>query len=200
MTADSGPKLEPMFNGRDLAGWKDAAQNRFWRVENGIVIGENDAKLTGNYLWTEKNYADFAMEFDVRWTGEIDSGVEFRKPSIQLQLGVSRSLKKDMTGCFYIGREGYPDAAQAKEKDKLLKPEGQWNHFRLEARGTTFAAWINGTKAVEYTNAKFVDPAPIGLQIHAGLKMKVEYRDVRVADLPVSAVAPAPAPMRKSGY
>src|SRR5882724_13387026 len=92
----NGPKLAPMFDGTDLAGWKDAAQNKFWRVENGIVIGENDAKLTGNYLWTEKNYTNFAMEFDVRWTGEIDSGVEFRKPSIQLQLGVSRSFKKDM--------------------------------------------------------------------------------------------------------
>jgi len=73
---------------------------------------------------------------------------------------------------------------QAKEKDKLMKPEGQWNHFRLEARGATFTAWINGTKAVEYTNPKFADAAPIGLQIHQGLKMKVEYRNVRLAELP----------------
>jgi hypothetical protein len=178
------PKLEPIFNGHDLTGWKDATNNRFWRAENGVLIGESDAKLAGNYLWTEKNYGDFVLEFDVRWKGEIDSGVEFRKPSIQLQLGVSRSLKRDMSGSFYIGKEGYPPAAQAKDAARLMKPEGEWNTFRLEARGTTFTAWINGTKAVEYTNPKFAAPAPLGLQIHPGLKMKVEYRNLRAADLP----------------
>lgn len=175
--ADS--KLEPIFNGRDLAGWKSTGVNPFWRVEQGVLIGESDEAKTENLLWSEKEYGDFVLEFEVRWTGEIDSGVEFRKPSVQLQLGVSRSLKRDMSGSLYVGRRGYPETGQAKDAAKLMHPVGQWNAFRLEAKGPTFTVWINGQKAVQYTDESFSGAAPLGLQIHGGLKMKVEYRNLR---------------------
>lgn len=186
------PPLEPIFNGRDLAGWKSAGSEKFWRVADGVLIGENDEKMTGNYLWTEKPYGDFILEFDVRWTGEIDSGVELRDPRIQLQLGVSRSLKRDMTGSFYTGGTvRYPEAGQARTAAQLMRPEGQWNTFRLEARGPDFTVWINGQPASRYTDAKFTGTAPLGLQIHAGLKMRVEYRNLRLAVLERAAPRPA---------
>ena len=175
--------LAPIFNGKDLTGWKAPSPNPFWRVEDGALVGENDEKLSGNYLWTEKSYDDFVLEFDVRWMGEIDSGVEFREPRIQLQLGVSRSLKRDMSGSFYVGKPGYPEPGQAKNAAQLMAPEGQWNTFRLQASGSTFTVWINGKKAVEYTNENFPGAGPLGLQIHGGLKMKVEYRNLLAAEL-----------------
>ena len=176
------PKLEPIFNGKDLTGWQSTDMQSFWRVENGVLVGESIGTLKENYLRTEKSYGDFVLEFDVRWTGEIDSGIDFRKPNIQLQLGVSRSLKRDMTGSFYVGKPGYPEVGQAKTAAQLMHPEGQWNTFRLEAKGTTFTVWINGQKAGQYTDEKFAGAAPIGLQIHGGLKMKVEYRNLRLAE------------------
>jgi hypothetical protein len=148
-----------------------------------VLVGENDEKLSGNYLWTEKSYRDFVLEFDVRWTGEVDTGIEFREPKIQMQLGVSRSLKRDMSGSFYVGKPGYPEAGQAKEAAKLMTAPGEWNTFRLKASGATYTVWINGQKASEYTNEGFPGAAPIGLQIHGGLKMKVEYRNLRLAEL-----------------
>jgi len=183
--AESTPdtRLVPIFNGKDLTGWKVSTPNPFWRVENGVLVGENDEKLSGNYLWTEKSYRDFVLEFEVRWTGEVDTGVEFREPKIQMQLGVSRSLKRDMSGSFYVGKPGYPEAGQAKDAAKLMSPQGEWTKFRLEASGPTFTVWINGQKAVTYTNESFPGAAPLGLQIHGGLKMKVEYRNLRAAEL-----------------
>lgn len=177
------PKLESIFNGKDLTGWQSPEMHAFWRVEDGVLIGESNSKLGENYLWTEKSYGDFVLEFEVRWTGEIDSGVEFRKPSMQLQLGVSRSLKRDMTGSFYVGKPGYPEAGQAKTATQLMHPEGQWNKFRLEAKGSTFTVWINGKPASHYTDEKFSGAGPLGLQIHGGLKMKVEYRNIRAIAL-----------------
>ncbi|MDP3070566.1 MAG: DUF1080 domain-containing protein [Opitutaceae bacterium] len=180
-------ELKPIFNGKDLTGFKDAIGNKFWRVENGILICQNDEKLTGNYLETEKEYRDFVMEFDVRWKTEtprgVDTGIDLRKPRIQLQLGVSGSLKVDMSGSFYVGKPGYPEAGQAKEAKKLMKPEGEWNTFRLQAKGDTFTCWINGTKASEYTDPKFPGAASIGLQLHGNVKMKAEYRNIRLAEL-----------------
>jgi hypothetical protein len=182
MWADE-PKLEPIFNGKDLTGWHSPEMNAFWRVEDGVLIGESDAKLGENYLWSEKSYGDFVLEFEVRWKGEIDSGVEIRKPNMQLQLGVSRSLKRDMSGSFYVGKAGYPEAGQAKTAAQLMHPEGQWNTFRLEAKGSSFTVWINGQPASHYIDDKFSSPAPLGLQIHGGVKMKVEYRNIRAAAL-----------------
>lgn len=175
------PVLVPIFNGKDLTGWQSPDMPRFWRVEDGVLVGESVPDLKENYLWTEQSYGDFILEFDVRWTGEIDSGVEIRKPKMQLQLGVSRSLKRDMTGSFYVGN--YPEAGQAKHAAELLHPEGQWNTFRLEARGSTFTVSINGQPATHFTNEKSAGAAPLGLQIHGGLKMKVEYRNLRAAAL-----------------
>jgi hypothetical protein len=182
------PKLAPLFNGKDLTNFKAEESKAFWRVENGVLVGENDAAMKGNYLWTEKEYGDFVIEFDVRWktTTErgVDTGLEMRKPRIQLQLGISGSLRVDMTGSFYTGgKPAYPEIGQAKDAKKLMKPEGEWNTFRIQAKGNTFTCWINGTKASEYTDAKFSGAGPLGLQIHPGVAMKCEYRNVRIAEL-----------------
>lgn len=173
-----------LFNGKDLTGWKTPDPNPFWKAADGVLTGENDAAKKGSMLYTEGSYKDFEFEADARWKGEIDSGFMIRqkvksKPgdNLQLQIGVSRSLKKDMTGSFYVG--GYPEAGQAKEAAKLLK-EGDWNSFRLVVQGDTVTVWINGKQASQYTDARFADAGPIGLQIHPGLDMKVEFRNIRV--------------------
>jgi hypothetical protein len=180
--ADDGD-LEPIFNGKDLSGWQVPDPNPFWRVENGVLIGENDAAMKGHVFYTKKAYKDFILELEARWSGEIDSGIMLRRPELQLQIGISRSLKKDMTCSFYTnGREKYPEAGQAKELEKFLKP-GDWNKIRLQAKGDTFDVWLNGEKVVRYKDPRFPEPYAIGLQIHPGLKMKIEFRNIRLKDL-----------------
>lgn len=179
--AAPGPWVS-LFNGRDLSGWAVPAANPFWRVENGILIGESDDKLTGSMLRTEKKFGDFVLELEARWEGDPDSGVFIREPALQMQIGTSISQKRDLTGSFYFPKEGYPEHAQAKEAAKLLK-RGDWNTIRLEANGSTFKVSINGKPASQVTDAKYAGPGPIALQIHQKLKMKVEFRNIRVAEL-----------------
>ena len=182
------PKLTPLFNGKDLTNFQSDGAAEFWRIENGVLVGENNAALKGHVLWTKKEYRDFVIEFDARWKGTtprgVDTGLEMRKPRIQLQLGVSGSLRVDMTGSFYTGgKPAYPEAGQAKNAKELLRPEGEWNTFRIQAKGDTFMCWINGKKASEFTDAKFNGAAPLGLQIHGNVVMKCEFRNVRIAEL-----------------
>lgn len=180
----SGAELKPIFNGKDLAGWKAPDPNPFWGVQDGVLVGTNDEKQKGNVLYTEKTYKDFVLETEVRWSGEIDSGIMLRAPELQLQFGVSRSLKKDMTCCFYTGgQERYPEAGQAKGLEKNFRND-QWNKVRLEAKGDRFTVWLNGEKVTEYVNPKYNGAGPIGLQVHPGLEMKVEFRNIRLAELP----------------
>lgn len=185
--AATEPAFAPLFNGRDLTHFKSKGAAAFWRVENGVLVGENDAAQKGHMLWTEKSYGDFVLEFDVRWQATtprgVDTGIEMRDPHLQLQLGISGSLRVDMSGSFYTGgKPAYPEAGQARDAKKLMRPEGEWNTFRIQAKGNTFTCWINGTQASEYTDARFSGPAPLGFQIHPGVVMKCEYRNIRIAE------------------
>ena len=170
----------PIFNGKDLSGWVAPAPNPFWTAKDGVLTGTNDPAKKGSMLKTEKSYGDCELEGEARWMGDIDSGFMMRKPEIQMQIGTSRSLQTDMTGCFYIGN--YPEAGQARDRARLLKL-GDWNHFKLVAKGDLFTVFINGTQAASYQNAKYAEAAPIGLQIHAGLDMKIEFRNLKVKEL-----------------
>lgn len=184
----TAPELKPIFTGTNLAGWKVPTPNPFWRVENGVLIGENNEQLKGHILHTERAYTNFVVELEVRWSGEIDSGLMFREPELQVQFGISRSLKKDMTGAFYLARHplnpkvGYPEAGHPKGIEKNFKAD-DWNKFRIEAKGDTFTVWLNDTQISQYTEARYAGGAPLGLQVHPGLKMKVEFRNIRAAAL-----------------
>jgi hypothetical protein len=171
-----------LFNGKDLTGWKAPEPNPYWKVVDGVLTGDNAADKKGSMLYTTESYGDFELEADCRWTGEIDSGFMFRKPELQMQIGVSRSLKKDMTGSFYVGK--YPEEFQAKEAEKLIRAN-DWNTFKLAVKGDTVTVWINGTQASQFKDneGKYKAPGPIGLQIHGGLAMKVEFRNLKVRSL-----------------
>jgi len=172
--------LPSIFNGRDLSGWQTPSEPTYWTVVDGAIVGQSDDRKQGSMLYTEKPYGDVIVEAEVRFTGEIDSGIMLRKPEVQVQIGVSRSLKRDMTCSFYT--DTYPEEARAPKAAELLKP-GAWNRIRVEAKGDTFTVWLNGEQVSQYKDAKYAAPAPIGLQIHAGLVMKVEFRDIRALAL-----------------
>ena len=170
-----------LFNGKDLTGWVVPTPNEQWRVEKGVLIGQNDAKMTGSMLKTERQYGDFVFETDVRWEGDPDSGVFMRTPALQVQIGTSISQKRDLTGSFYLPKKGYPEELQAKDAAKYLK-RGDWNTLRVEAKGNTFTVSLNGHRVSQYTDAQYAQPGPISVQVHAKLKMKVEFRNMRVAE------------------
>ncbi|MFM7320571.1 MAG: DUF1080 domain-containing protein, partial [Armatimonadota bacterium] len=104
----TGPWVQ-LFDGRTLRGWTEPSPNPFWSVEDGALVGRNDPAKKGAMLYTRSQWGDFELEFDAKWDGEIDSGIMFHRPELQLQLGISRSLKVDMTAAFYTGgKDIYP--------------------------------------------------------------------------------------------
>ena len=182
-------KLESAFNGKDLAGWKTSGPDAFWTAADGVLTGENKEAFKdykkGNMLYSEKSYQDVVIECECRFSGEIDSGIMVRKDAagkkdIQMQIGVSRSLKKDMTGAFYIGK--YPESGWAPKVATLWK-NNEWNKIRFQAKGDTYTVWINGEQVSNYVDAAYPQAGPVGLQVHGGVKMKVEYRNISVGEI-----------------
>jgi len=130
---------QPICNGKDLDGWKvDGAD--YWKAKEGILTGESDDQKKNSILWTEKEYSDFAIEGEFRFEGHVDSGFFLRNFDDQIQIGISGSLKRDMTGSPYIASKGnYP--VEAEGVPTLLK-EGEWNHMKITARGGAAAQFL----------------------------------------------------------
>ena len=61
---------------------------------------------------------------------------------------------------------------------------GKWHSpYKFALDYTRPVLWLNGKQAVKYVNTNFPGDGPIGLQIHPGLDMKVEFRNVRAKAL-----------------
>src|SRR5690606_35898076 len=133
-------------------------------------------KLTGSILWTTKEYDDFVVQLDFKFgKGTVDSGIFMRgdgEDAPQIQIGISGSLKRDMTASPYVPKQGYP--VEAEGIPELLKMD-DWNTMKAQAVGNQYKVWLNGKEVMNYTleNAKL--HGPIGLQLHPGKEMSIDF-------------------------
>ena len=58
----------PLFNGKDLGGWRiPAGDNGHWRVVDGVIDYDAESEAAGDKaLWTEREYGDFTLRVDWR--------------------------------------------------------------------------------------------------------------------------------------
>lgn len=176
-TLVSHAAAEAIFDGKSLDGWKVEGAD-VWTAADGVLTGQSNAKKQGSVLWTEKEFTDFVFECEFRFAGKIDSGVFLRHENDQIQIGVSSSLKRDLTCSPYIGSLGkYP--VEAKGVAELLK-EGGWNKMKITVKGNVYSVDLNGKHVMDYTSDTAKDKGPIGVQVHPGLDMKIEYRNITV--------------------
>ena len=180
----AGPKLKPIFNGKDLSGWEvpDGNDEAGWyKAVEGVLKIQSGSKKKGSILWSKKKYRNFVMEFEFRMgEGRVDSGMHVRTKD-QIQIGISGSLNRDMTCSPYIPGKGYP--VEAKNIKKLLKPK-DWNTMRIQAIGKEYTVWLQGEKVMTYKSDSAIDEGPIGIQLHGGRNMAIDYRKLKLAELP----------------
>lgn len=175
------PKLKKIFNGKNLDGWKAPEDNIWWIASDGILSVKSSPDQKGSILWTNKTYKDFIFQADFKFgEGTVDSGVFIRNESDQIQIGESGSLKRDMTGSIYIPGKGYPvEASNVKE---LLKMK-DWNTIKVKAVGNDYTVWLNGKQVMNYTSETSSEVGQIGLQLHPGRDMHIDYKNILLAEL-----------------
>ena len=180
----AGPKLKPIFNGKDLSGWEvpDGNDEAGWyKAVEGVLKIQSGPKKKGSILWSKKKYRNFVVEFEFRMgEGRVDSGVHVRTKD-QIQIGISGSLNRDMTCSPYIPGKGYP--VEAKNIKKLLRPK-DWNTMRIQAIGKEYTVWLQGEKVMTYKSDSAIDEGPIGIQLHGSRNMAIDYRKLKLAELP----------------
>ena len=176
----------PLFNGKDLTGWKKNGDET-WVVEQGTILCESTANKYG-YLTTEKTYRDFTLRLKFKGEAANNNGVFVHSkilkidpqhgPDIEgMQVEVDPNVGKHTGGLYESGGRGWV-AQPTAEGEKALKP-GVWNELEVSVHGAHIVTQLNGTKIVDFT-----DPAPkftdgvISLQIHTGGGIKMRWKDI----------------------
>ena len=178
----SGPELAPIFNGKDLSGWKTELE-ACWSVSDGILHAKNDPDQKGDIIVTEKSYRNFIVQMDFRFgEGRIDSGIFLRDSKEQIQIGESGSLKRDMTALPYIPAiKGYPIQVETA-KDVLDMTD--WNTLKVEVVGSSYTTWLNDKEIMTYESETIIPEGPIGIQVHSKRAMSIDIRDILATELP----------------
>ena len=173
-------ELKPIFNGKDFTNWKEPKNNIWWKVKDGVIHCQNGPKKKGSNLWTEKKYKNFIVELEFKMgEGTVDSGL-FIRNNDQIQIGISGSLKRDMTCSPYIPKKGYPKEAEGVKE--LLKPKN-WNTLKVKAVGNVYTIWLNGKQVNEYESKTAIEEGPVGLQLHAKREMQISFRNIKLAEI-----------------
>ncbi len=183
-----------LFADPDFKDWHATSKNKevpptdCWSFEGTMLVGENP-KMNDNILWTNAEFKNYEINIDYMTPTpdpDYDTGVYVRGPSHQVQIGVSRSLKKDLTGCIYCPVDKAPLGAYPDQPDDLIKAAhklNEWNHLRIIVQGDRIQTFLNEQPIVDYKAIKMPTQGPIGFQLHAGVHMKVSYKNAIVTPL-----------------
>jgi hypothetical protein len=181
-------KFVPLFNGKNLDGWEGDPE--LWRVEGGEIIGSTEKKkiATNSFLATKKHYKNFVLKLKFK-LGNHNSGVQFRS-----------RVQKDYVVVGYqadiadTGITGMLWDEEGRGKLQRMPPEeiaphlhnGDWNEYVITADGPHITLAINGFTVVDYTekSGEGAREGIIALQLHTGPAMKVEFKDIEIAELP----------------
>ncbi len=137
----------PLFNGKDLTGWKESGKPGSFTVKDGVIVGKK-GKDTAYLLSTEKKYGDFVLRLEYRLAADGNSGVFVRVPhfegrssregmEIQLQDDKGKEDKHkpaQRTGAIYGAVP--PTRAAARGP-------GEWNTLEILCQGDRIQVTLN---------------------------------------------------------
>jgi len=177
-----------LFNGKDLTGWvsylKDnAPAEQTWSVQDGIL------RCTGKpngYLRTEKNYANYKVTVEWKFTKAGNTGVlvHMHQPEKIWPLTVECQGMHANQGDMYFW-----SGAKAAELTKGVKvprkapdaekPVGEWNTFEVICANDTITILVNGIEMNKATGCS-ITSGQIGIQSEGGA---LEIRHITIEPL-----------------
>lgn len=167
-----------LLDKNSLDGWIIPENNIWYSVNRGLLHIQSGPDKKGSIIWTDKKFKNFKIRLRFKMGhGTVDSGVFLRGENDQIQIGISGSLKKDMTASPYIPKLRYP--VEAQNVSKILKPK-DWNSMEIKVMDKTYSVILNNKPVMSYTSEGIPTEGPIGLQLHPGNEMSIDFKKIQV--------------------
>ena len=186
-TQAADAKFKPLFNGKNLKGWEPTPGGK-WEVKNGVIVGTSPkSERRHGILLTKKRFKDFVVKAKFRVL-HGDSGFYFRVDRVKSGVSVHGFQveidETDETGGLYeTGGRGWVHQPTAEVAKKRAYKKGEWSDLELTAKGGNIIVKINSVVSTKLTNDKSRKEGHIGLQLHGGQVMHVEYKDIQLKSL-----------------
>jgi hypothetical protein len=190
--AQEPEKFRPLFNGKDLTGWKGEG----YAVEDGAII----CTPKGKNLMTEATFSSYILDFDFKLEPGTNNGLGIHFPGegdgaytgMELQiLDNSAEKYKDLKDYQFHGSM----YTLAPAKREGLKPPGEWNNQRVSVLGSEVKVVLNGKDIL----AANLDELAAKHPKHEGVKRrsghiaflghgdKVSLRNIKIVEVPPAA-------------
>ena len=208
--ADDSEAWQPLFNGKDLSGWRHVnTAPDTWQVRDGMIVCSGQPR---GFLRTERKYENYILELEWRHVREggnaglmvhADPLPQVGAPypeSVEVQVmdgdhgsmfGIRGCTIRPLTNPRTTG--GRP---RAQAVENRAHPAGRWNHYRLLSQGGALELAVNGevvTRAADATQVK----GYICLESEAS---EVHFRNLRIRELPGSSPPPEKVAADDEGF
>ncbi len=208
--ADDDSGYEMIFDGKTLQGWEgDPKYWRVENgALVGEVTPETLLKQNSFIIWRGGLTKDFELKVEYRISANGNSGINYRSVEVPGAPWAMRGYQADIDGRNRYTGQNYEERGRtfnalrgqitrirtgkkaevigslgdAKELESFIKTD-DWNAYHLIVRGATMIHILNGhVMSVviddDTENRRF--DGLLGVQVHVGPPMKIEYRNFRI--------------------
>ena len=194
----SEPEFVPLFNGRDLSGWKNVnGAPSTWTVNDGMIACSG---IPTGVLCTGRHYENYVLELEWRHMREGGNAGLFvhsdplpargqpftRSTECQIMDGNHGDVFA-IHGATMVPDHPHPEGwMRSLPTEKRARPTGEWNHYRVESRDGRLALAVNGkivSGGSELTPRKgYICLESEGSEVH--------FRNIRIQELPSTEPSP----------
>lgn len=195
-----------LFDGTTLDGWTVRTGRATYRVEDGAIVGRTAETGPNTFLCTRGEYDNFELLLEVKCDPDLNSGIQVRsrayakntpqasKPERVRPAGTVYGPQVEISANGNAGRiwdearhTRWHDPEPAETARKAYRP-GEWNRYRIVARGDRLRTWINDVPVADVGGVTDVSGF-IGLQVHAVRAgtgpFEVRWRNLRIREISV---------------
>ena len=202
-----------IFNGKNLEGWEgDTLYWRVENgILVGEVTAATILKRNSFIIWKNGHTKDFELKVDYRVSAHGNSGINYRSVLLDSLPFALKGYQADIDGEDNWSGQNYEERGReflalrgqkviietnqkplvigkAASKDSLqayIKKE-DWNTYQLIVKGHRMLHYINGVLMSDVTDndkANRTNKGYVGVQVHVGPPMKIEYRNFMLKKL-----------------
>ena len=196
-TVFSQEKEQVLFNGKNLNGWQKVGDIADFLVkENAIELRQKINTKEHTFLRTEKKYKDFVLQLECKRDEQFYYGILFRAidapdtAHVRLygyQVKVDHDKNRKWTGAIFddFGNtwKWMTTLKENKKAQNAIRKAGEWDQYRIEAKGNIIKVWLNDILTADFQNDKYAE-GYIALKIHfLGNKPESERHTAQIKNI-----------------
>lgn len=188
LSAADDAGFTPLFNGKDLAGWKKVGGGATYEIDGDAIVGKVGPGAN-TFLRTEKLYGNFIFKCEVKLDVPGNSGIQVRSHQqpgengrvFGYQCEIDPSARAWTAGIYDEGRRGWLYPLEGKPEAQKSYKAGEWNLFVIECEGPSIRTWVNGVPCADLLDAMDMEGF-IALQVHSGKEGQIRWRNIQIKE------------------